>query len=117
MKELFVKYCSVGVLNTVLHWAVFLSLVHVLNLSQAIANFFGFYVSVTFSFFMNASFTYNSKASLVKYLYFVFFMGAMSFLLGALSDYFELNPIVTLVSFSSVSLIFGFYFSKSLFKG
>lgn len=40
------------------------------------------------------------------------FMGAMAASVGQMSDTLELPSIVTLVTFSAVSLVMGFFYSK-----
>lgn len=39
-------------------------------------------------------------------------MGAMAAAVGWYADYLSLNPVITLVSFSLVSLLCGFIYSK-----
>lgn len=116
--RIFFKYFSVGVLNTIIHWVVFSTLVYYFYLSQAIANFIGFIVAVTFSFFANATFTFKATVSTLGYTLYVGFMGVLSLLTGAASDCIGLNPIFTLIIFSLISLICGFFYSKNIvFKG
>jgi general stress protein CsbA len=43
---------------------------------------------------------------------YVFFMGAVATLIGASADRLHINPVVTLVIFSAVSLVCGFLYSK-----
>ena len=112
MLKVFAKYFSVGVLNTIIHWAVFSFLVYCLKYSQASANLFGFVVAVTFSFFVNAKFTFKATVTTGRYILFVTFMGVLSFLTGSASDCLGLNPLFTLTIFSSLSLICGFLYSK-----
>lgn len=50
MIKLFIKYVSIGVLNTALHWAIFALCVYGFQTSQALANVAGFAVAVSFSF-------------------------------------------------------------------
>lgn len=112
MLRVFAKYFSVGVLNTILHWAVFGFLVFYLKYNQASANLLGFIVAVTFSFFMNAKFTFKATVTTGRYILFVTFMGVLSFLTGAASDSLEVNPLITLIIFSCLSLICGFLYSR-----
>ena len=112
MLKVFAKYFSVGVLNTILHWAVFGFLVYYLKYNQAPANLFGFLVAVTFSFFVNAKFTFKATITTGRYILFVTFMGLLSFLTGAASDCLGVNPVFTLIIFSALSLICGFLYSK-----
>lgn len=41
-------------------------------------------------------------------------MGLMSVLVGKLSDYYQIAPIITLVEFSLISLVCGFFYSKHI---
>jgi len=111
MLTLFRKYSSVGVLNTIIHWATFYFLFNLFEISQSFSNLFAFIVAVNFSFFANLKYTFKTKASLLRYIGFVVFMGLMSFAIGLLSDHLSLPGLFTLVSFSAISLIFGFLFS------
>lgn len=112
MLKLFSKYISIGVINTAIHWAVFVVGVYFLSVNQASANLIAFLVAVSFSFFANAKFTFKSKPSTKGYFYFVTFMGLMSIATGKISDYYSINPIITLIEFSAISLICGFFFSR-----
>lgn len=111
MITLFSKYFSVGILNTLIHWVVFSSL-YATGSSQTLANFGGFCVAVTFSFFVNAKWTFSSEASTIRYMIYVLFMGSIASLVGWISDKSMLPPLYTLVIFSMISLICGFFYSK-----
>nr|WP_092389551.1 GtrA family protein [Halopseudomonas salegens] len=50
----FLRYSSVGVLNTVLHWSIFLLLVSLFGISQAISNTIAFMAAVSFSYLATA---------------------------------------------------------------
>ncbi|MGP9435719.1 GtrA family protein [Ewingella sp. AOP8-B2-18] len=112
MFNLFTKYLTVGVINTAIHWAAFSIAVYLFSVNQAAANFIAFATAVTFSFFANASFTFNAKPKPTRYLLFVSFMGVLSILVGKISDYYHIEPIITLIEFSVVSLVLGFIYSK-----
>lgn len=112
MWKLFTKYGVVGILNTLIHWMVFLYLYYELLQKQAISNLVAFAIAVTFSFFVNARFTFKSYVSLKRYVLYVAFMGAMSWLVGALADNQKINPILTMTIFSAISLVLGFIYSK-----
>lgn len=111
MIKLFVRYSLVGIVNTLIHWVVF-SALYMNGYHQSLSNFTAFCVAVTFSFFANAKWTFNSEATTVKYILYVLFMGAMAAAVGWYADYLSLNPVITLVSFSFVSLLCGFIYSK-----
>ncbi|MBW9244080.1 GtrA family protein [Pseudomonas paracarnis] len=112
MIKLFSRYLSVGVLNTAVHWAVFFSVYYMFGLSQSISNLCAFCVAVTFSFVMNAKFTFKQKATSRKYAAYVAFMGVLSVLVGSVSDALHAAPIITILFFSAVSLGVGFLYSR-----
>ncbi|WP_318363288.1 GtrA family protein [Enterobacter sp.] len=112
MLKLFAKYASIGVLNTLIHWVVFAICIYALHTSQALANFSGFVVAVSFSFYANARFTFNASATTMRYMLYVGFMGSLSAAVGWAADRCGMAPIVTLVVFSAISLVCGFIYSK-----
>jgi len=112
MLKLFAKYASIGVINTLIHWVVFAVCIYLLHSSQALANFSGFVVAVSFSFFANARFTFESHTTAARYMLYVGFMGTLSAAVGWVADKCGLPPVVTLVVFSAISLVCGFIYSK-----
>ncbi|MGQ7111587.1 GtrA family protein, partial [Escherichia sp. TWPC-MK] len=78
MLKLFAKYTSIGVINTLIHWVVFAICIYVFHTGQALANFAGFVVAVSFSFFANAKFTFKSSTTTMRYMLYVGFMGSLS---------------------------------------
>lgn len=110
--NMFFKYLSIGVLNTLLHWCVFLLLLSLLDFRQGAANFLAFLVAVTFSFCMNAKFTFNKRPTGIRYFLFIVFMGVLSYFIGYIAQYFNFYPIITLVSFSCINLVLGYFYSK-----
>ncbi|WP_302421643.1 GtrA family protein [uncultured Citrobacter sp.] len=112
MIKLLSRYISVGIVNTALHWAVFGIMVYIIKNDQAVSNVVAFLCAVTFSFFANAKFTFNAKATSRGYILFVGFMGLLSFISGQISDRFNISPLITLIEFSSISLVCGFVYSK-----
>ena len=112
MFKLFSQYLSIGILNTALHWIVFLLLVIILGSSQAIANLIAFSVAVTFSFFANSKWTFKSDATLFRYFSFVIFMGIIAITCGYFADKLNLPALITLITFSVISLFFGFIYSN-----
>ncbi|MHB0776538.1 GtrA family protein [Halomonas sp. WWR20] len=111
MLQRFSRYLGVGVINTLIHWAVFLLLHMAWGFDQAASNVMAFAVAVTFSFFANAAFTFQVRATSVRYALFVIFMGGVSLGVGWLADRLMLSPWVTLVAFSALSLVLGFIYS------
>ncbi|EAM1833468.1 GtrA family protein [Salmonella enterica] len=112
MLKLFAKYTSIDVLNTLIHWGVFAFCVYGMHTHQALANFSGFVIAVSFSFYANARFTFNASTTTLRYMMYVGFMGTLSAVVGWMADKCSLPPLLTLVTFSAISLICGFIYSK-----
>ena len=112
MLNLFLKYTSVGVINTFIHWLVFSVCIYGLHVNQAMANLAGFVFAVSCSFFINARYTFRSGTTTLRYMLYVGFMGALSVTVGRVADRMEINPIITLISFSLISLVIGFVYSR-----
>ncbi|AXF75120.1 GtrA family protein [Erwinia tracheiphila] len=111
MLKLFARYSFVGVFNTLIHWLVF-SLLYSQEVSQSLANLGAFCIAVTFSFFANARWTYNTEATIIRYVLYVLFMGSMALGVGWFADYAHISPLITLIAFSAASLISGFFYSN-----
>lgn len=111
MLKTFLKYALVGGLNTGIHWITFAVVYYSLHNDQMISNFAGFCVAVTFSFFANAKWTFQSEHTAIRYLMYVGFMGLLALLCGYLADKIQLNPLLTLIGFSAISLFVGFLYS------
>ena len=86
--------------------------IYAAHTNQALANFAGFVVAVSFSFFANAKFTFKASTTTMRYMLYVGFMGTLSATIGWAADRCSLPPIVTLVTFSAISLVCGFVYSK-----
>lgn len=107
----FSKYFTTGVANTLLHWFVF-AIIYYATKDQSISNLIGFTCAVTFSFIINAKYTFNSEINIKKYLLYLSFMGFMSYLFGWVGMKLQLHALITLVLFSLSSLLIGFLYSK-----
>lgn len=111
----FLKYASIGVLNTGIHWGIFGAMA-ALGLGQSASNVIAFLCAVTFSFFANAKVTFQARASAARYGLYVSFMGLMAFSFGSVADHMRINPLVTLVTFSAFSLVAGYIYSNLIFS-
>lgn len=109
--SLFKKYFHVGIINTALHWLTFY-IVYRLCEEQSLSNLAGFLLSVSFSYVANAKYTFEKTVKISKYILYITFMGAMSYIFGYVSSLLHFHAIVTLILFSGFSLIAGFIFSK-----
>jgi len=112
MMKLFARYTTVGIINTFMHWVIFSIFVYLIGTAQSVANFIGFAIAVSFSFFANARFTFSASTTTLRYLLYVVFMGILSAAVGWAADWYRLPPVLTLVTFSAISLICGFIYSK-----
>ena len=115
MKSLpkFISYSAIGVLNTALHWISFYIL-YAYNNAQAVSNGIAFLLAVTFSYMMNARFTFKDKPCLRKYVPYSLGMAAISYGIGLAADHIGAFPLVTLVTSSAVSLAVGFLFADKV---
>ncbi|WP_158783502.1 GtrA family protein [Pantoea sp. BAV 3049] len=114
MNSTFIRYVLVGLINTVIHWSILGCCFYLLGINQAASNLAGFCAAVTFSFFVNAKWTFESETSLFRYFIFVGFMGLLAYLFGWAADHFVLPPIITAVAFSAFSLLSGYFYSKHI---
>lgn len=101
-----------GVLNTSVHWLIFLALINISSVGQAIANLLAFICAVTISFFANAKITFRRQTSLRRYLTYVLFLGALAWAIGKGAERTGLPAIITLIGFSVISLVTGFLYSR-----
>ena len=106
------SYTVIGVANTLIHWQIFFLLSVGFGLTQAASNLAAFCVAASFSFYMNALYTFDAKASVGGYLLFMLAMGALSLGVGHVGDVWRLHGLLTVALFSALSLVFGFLFSK-----
>lgn len=111
MTKQFSRYSLVGVFNTLVHWLVFALMVW-LGMSQAWSNGLAFLLAASFSYWVNSHFTFQKAPKKRSYTFFLLGMGAISVMVGALGDFYQWPGLVTLVSFSALSLFLGFAWSK-----
>lgn len=108
----FSSYTVIGLANTLIHWQIFFLLSVAADLRQAVSNLAAFCVAASFSFYMNALFTFDHKMSVGGYLLFLAAMGALSYGVGHFGDAWRLHGLLTVALFSALSLVCGFLFSK-----
>ena len=108
----FSSYTVVGVANTLIHWQIFFLLSEAAGFSQALSNLAAFCVAASFSFYMNALYTFDTRASVGGYLLFLGAMGALSLGVGHAGDVWRFHGLLTVALFSVLSLVLGFLFSK-----
>jgi putative flippase GtrA len=106
------SYTVIGVANTLIHWQIFFLLSVAAGFTQAVSNLVAFCVAASFSFYMNALYTFDTKASVGGYLLFLLTMGTLSLGIGHVGDVWRLHGLLTVALFSASSLVLGFLFSK-----
>ncbi|WMN68130.1 GtrA family protein [Vibrio parahaemolyticus] len=75
-----------------------------------------FSIAVSCSYLLNAKFTFKAQYKPAEYAVYVLFMGFLSYLIGSFGDYLMLPSLISLITFSALSLVIGYRFSKFLFK-
>lgn len=108
----FTRYSIIGLLNTALHWGVFLFLTFAINQTQSVSNFIAFVIAASFSFYANARWNFSQKMNTGRYLLWLVIMGSMAILSGWAGEYCHIPAILTLIAFSFSSLLIGFIFAK-----
>ncbi|MFK7699591.1 GtrA family protein [Pseudomonas caspiana] len=110
----FLRYVLVGISNTVIHWTVFFALCLGWHAPQSLGNVAGFVAAASFSFYANALYTFSARLSWSGYLLFMSLMGALSFIVGHISDRQQTPLLVTVVVSSGLSLGLGYCCSRYL---
>ncbi|SEJ15336.1 GtrA family protein [Pseudomonas sp. NFACC07-1] len=114
----FFSYFLVGLANTLIHWQIFFVLRVAFGFNQAMSNFTAFCVAASFSFYVNALYTFEAKTSALGYVFFLCIMGALSFIVGYLGDRWYVHGLLTVAVFSLLSLVIGFLLSRFVvFRG
>lgn len=111
---MFTRYALIGIVNTAVHFATYFTLI-TYGLNQSSSNVLAFSVAVTGSYLLNAKFTFQAKYKPKEYSLYVFFMGILSYSIGYIGDHLALPSILSLLTFSALSLLIGYKFSKLLF--
>jgi putative flippase GtrA len=114
----FSTYALVGLANTLLHWQMFFVLRVAVGLDQSTSNLAAFCVAASFSYYLNAIYTFDAKLSAMGYLVFLCLMGALSYVVGYLGDRWQIHGLLTVAAFSLLSLMLGFLLSRYVvFRG
>lgn len=108
----------IGVINALIHWQIFFVLTVAADLSQAVSNLVAFCVAASFSFYVHALYTFESKAMVLGYLLFSAVMGVMCYGVGRIADLWQVHGLVTVTSSWLLYLIGEFIFSRLVvFRG
>lgn len=102
----------IGVVDALIHWQIFFVLYTAVGLDQAASNFAAFCVAASFSFYVNALYTFERETSVFAYLMFIVVMGALSFGVGVIADARHLPGLVTVAVFSLMNILLGYCFFR-----
>lgn len=108
----FLTYAAIGVINTAIHWGVFGCFYEFATFSQSLSNLLGFLIAVTFSYVMNAKFTFQRQRNFAGYIKMTIIMACISWGIGWYADQSSWYPLITLVLSSATSLALGFVLTK-----
>lgn len=108
----FALYGTIGVLNTFVHWAVFLGVINSICSSYTIANAAGFIISASLSYLLNSTYTFKNPGKVSIYWIYNLLILLIAAGVGFVGEINELHPFIVLTSFSFSSLVVGFIFNK-----
>ncbi|AMQ86815.1 GtrA family protein [Pseudomonas sp. 22105] len=103
---------AIGLAATLVHWQIFFVLSSAVQLDQSASNFAAFCIAASFSFYMNALYTFETRTSVVAYLMFMSVMGVLSYGVGVFADSRNLPGLVTVSGFSLMNLLLGYCFFR-----
>lgn len=106
------NYVIIGVINTAIHWIIFIKLNLSYGIDQGPANALGFFCAASTSYFLNSKFTFKKSISGPRYLLFIGFMGGLSYATGAVGDIMNFEAVYTAIIFTIISLAVGFSCSR-----
>lgn len=111
----FVRYCCVGVFNTVLGLGIILSL-SFLGFSAELSNFIGYSIGIGISYVLNSIFTFkDQKGNVFKFFVCAFIAYILNFLtLCLLYQVLHINVLLSQICASAVYTISGFLLSRSI---
>lgn len=106
-----VRFAVVGVVNSAVH-VVVLVIFFWSGFSQAVANFLAFFVAATFSYLANGFLTFQIRPNILRYMVFLVVNGSVAYGFGFLADLFGWPVLFTMISFSIVSYVVGYFGGK-----
>jgi putative flippase GtrA len=114
----FAAQTAIGLAGTLIHWQIFFVLTSAVQLDQSASNFAAFCIAASFSFYMNALYTFETGTSLLAYLMFMSVMGVLSYGVGVFADSRHLQGLTTVSAFSLMNLLLGYCFLRFvLYRG
>ncbi len=99
--ELFFRFCSVGVLNSVIGYAIIFGCMYLIGLSPVLSNILGYSTGLTLSFLLNRRYTFRSNGNARQEL--IGFLGV--FVIAYLSNLGTLKWLLNLNTNEAVSQV------------
>ena len=99
--ELFFRFCSVGVLNSVIGYAIIFGCMYLIGLSPVLSNILGYSTGLTLSFLLNRLYTFRSNGNARQEL--IGFLGV--FVIAYLSNLGTLKWLLNLNTNEAVSQV------------
>lgn len=115
MKQV-IKFLSVGVLCTILGYAVIFSAMYIFNLSPIKSNLIGYACGLLFSYFLNRTYTFESKQQKVKEFSFFLVVFITSYISNLAVLHFlttdGVNPGLSQILAGIVYVVISFFLNK-----
>lgn len=111
----FLRFCMVGVANTLLHMAVVYTLVEEVGMLPRLGNMLAFVVANLFSFFVNSRWTFQQAAGLQRYTKFflVSLTGlALSWLCVALAEKIGVHYMLGVIASVGAVAVTGYLLNR-----
>jgi len=117
---IFLRYISVGSLNTLIGLSIIFISMHYFGLSPFLSNFFGYLFGLIFSFFIHILFTFKSNINLSNFIIYLLII-----FVSYLSNLFSLHLFINLIDFDkyvsqilsmSIYVLFSFILCKHFLR-
>lgn len=110
----FIRYNLIGILNTLIHWLMYLTLTLYLYLESIYANFISFFISSTFSYILNSKINYKVAVKKSSYLKFIIIIGFLSIIISGIFSYLNISNIFMLIFYTFTNVFLGYFFTKKM---
>lgn len=110
----FLKYNLIGILNTLMHWSIYLILTLHFNYHSEYSNFISFLISASLSYILNSKMNYKTKINKRSYFKFMLIIGFISIFIAKLFLYLGINNLIMLISYTILNVFLGYFFTKKM---
>ncbi|MCU4359311.1 GtrA family protein [Acinetobacter ursingii] len=109
----FFKYNFIGIFNSSIHWLSYLVCTYYLAFSSMTSNLISFFLAASTSYILNSKFNYHTQMTKSRYFKFLLIMGTLSYTIALTFYLLEINNIIMLISYTLISILFGFFLTKN----